>query len=325
MKRALLLIIICSIVYISCNKDNNPVNSGVPSAPALVSPLNNSNSIFLPTTLAWNVSPGATSYTLQVSTINSFDSLGYYDTNITVPNQQITSLKPLTQYYWRVKSTNEFGTSDWSAPIWTFSTASGGNTGNPCPGLPTLIYSGRTYHTVQIGSQCWLKENLNVGTMIVSSVSQTNDSTIEKYCYQNDSLNCNLFGGLYTWNEIMQYQSSGTNIQGLCPSGWHIPTDIEYKSLSNAVSDNGNSLKALLQGGGKGVGTDSSGFSALFSGYCQQGGGFSDLHYYTNFWTSIKSNSGYAIVMWLSSDNGIINQNPTADNETGFSVRCIKN
>jgi len=80
--------------------------------------------------------------------------------------------------------------------------------GIPCPGIPTVTYQGQVYNTVLIGSQCWLKENLNVGTMINGSQNQTNNSTIEKYCYDNDPANCDEYGGLYQWDEMMQYTTT---------------------------------------------------------------------------------------------------------------------
>jgi len=77
--------------------------------------------------------------------------------------------------------------------------------GLPCPGMPTVVYGGQTYNTVQIGTQCWLKENLNIGTKIPGTQNQANNGTIEKYCYNNDEANCAIYGGLYQWNEMMQY------------------------------------------------------------------------------------------------------------------------
>ncbi|MDR3668834.1 MAG: FISUMP domain-containing protein, partial [Ignavibacteriaceae bacterium] len=70
-----------------------------------------------------------------------------------------------------------------------------------CKGIDIVNYSGQKYTTVQIGNQCWLKENLNVGVMINGSSEQTNNGIIEKYCYQNDPANCIKYGGLYQWNE----------------------------------------------------------------------------------------------------------------------------
>jgi uncharacterized protein (TIGR02145 family) len=148
-------------------------------------------------------------------------------------------------------------------------------------GVPpeTLDYTGQTYHTVLIGTQYWLKEILNVGTKIFGSTVQSNNGIIEKYCYDNLAANCITYGGLYQWNETMQYSASGCNIQGICPSGWHIlPLDAELSTLSSAVSGDGNPLKAIGQGVNNGTGSDTSGFSALLTGYrLYNAGTFSDL------------------------------------------------
>lgn len=56
---------------------------------------------------------------------------------------------------------------------------------NPCPGVPTVSYEGQTYNTVKIGTQCWFKENLNVGTGIHITVVSSDNGLIEKHCYNN--------------------------------------------------------------------------------------------------------------------------------------------
>ncbi len=98
----------------------------------------------------------------------------------------------------------------------------------------TLDYEGKTYNTVQIGSQCWLKENLDVGTMIQGSDTSKDNGIIEKYCYNNDTENCTAYGGLYQWNEAMQYNiTAGT--KGICPQTWHVPTLTEFQTLNTTV------------------------------------------------------------------------------------------
>ena len=74
----------------------------------------------------------------------------------------------------------------------------------PCPGTPTVTYEGQVYNTIQVRSQCWLKENLNVGIMINGTQNQTNNSIKEKYCYNNEPDSCTKYGGLYQWDEMMQ-------------------------------------------------------------------------------------------------------------------------
>ena len=169
------------------------------------------------------------------------------------------------------------------------STESGGE---PCPDIPTLTYEGKVYNTVLIGEQCWLKENLNVGTRINSNSStdhQTDNGIVEKYCYDNDPNNCEKYGGLYQWKEAMKYIiEEGT--QGICPDGWHLPKATEFEILANTVEFDGNSLKALEQGSGDGTGTNTSGFSALLAGRRDDAyGQLLGLDRYAYFWSSYNS------------------------------------
>ncbi len=186
----------------------------------------------------------------------------------------------------------------------------------------TITYAGKTYHTVKIGSQYWLKENLDIGTMILGDSTQKNNGLIEKYCYNNDTNNCNTYGGLYQWNEAMQY-STTLGVQGICPPGWHIPTNAEFETLIAAVDSNGNALKAVGQGAGAGVGTNTSGFSALLSGYRSGTGGFGNLGY-TSFWSSTESGTYRAYIMGLGYNDSSIYVLYSSYKDYGFSVRCVK-
>jgi len=194
--------------------------------------------------------------------------------------------------------------------------------GIPCPGTPTVLYQGKTYNTVQIGSQCWLKENLDVGTRVNGSVNQTNNGIIEKYCYNDDPANCTTYGGLYQWNESMQYVTTpGT--KGICPTGFHIPTYAELQTLQTIVSNDANSLKAFGQGTGSGVGTNTSGFSALLAGYRNVNNGtFYSLEIHTFFLSSTEYGTN-AFTMEL-----YYNDSPVGFGYfykgNGFSVRCAK-
>ena len=190
---------------------------------------------------------------------------------------------------------------------------------NPCPGLATVVYAGKTYNTVRIGDQCWLKENLDVGTRINGSANQTNNSVIEKYCYNDDPANCTTYGGLYQWNEAMQYVTTqGT--QGICPPGWHVPTLAEFQTLGTTESNNGNALKAIGQGTGGGAGTNTSGFSALLGG--GRGSVFTVIGLYTFCWSSTENAAGTSYHLELDgSDNKIVFVTPPK--QYAFSVRCL--
>lgn len=190
----------------------------------------------------------------------------------------------------------------------------------PCPGTETVDYEGKIYNTIQMGNQCWLKENLNVGIQSYP----TNNGIIEKYCYNNSEDSCNKYGGLYYWQEAMQY--SGTEgAKGICPTGWHIPTLADYNTLVTYVDSNGNALKRDDQGSGYGQGTNTSGFSGLLAGgKGYSGGPFQAVDVWGSFWTSKPNTGAYAYTMQILSDTKTIYIHPGTMVSWGMSVRCIK-
>jgi uncharacterized protein (TIGR02145 family) len=186
----------------------------------------------------------------------------------------------------------------------------------------TVSYDGKIYNTVIIGTQCWLKENLDVGVMIPGSQNQGNNSVIEKYCYNNDPNNCYIYGGLYQWNEAMQYVTT-EGAQGICPTGWHIPTLTEFQTLSSTVGNDGNALKAIGQGSGLGAGTNTSGFTALLAGNRDVSGYFYDFGGTAYFWSSTETNATYAGNLYLYNNVSGIALSAYYKGY-GFSVRCVK-
>lgn len=285
-----------------------------PQAPTLSTPTNNATEVALSPTLTWNAVSNTVSYILQVSANNSFSSFVYNQSGLTNTNQQITGLNSGSEYYWRVNATNIYGTSGWSS-IWTFGVSV------PCPGLPTVSYAGRIYNTVQIGTQCWLKENLYVGTMIQGNQISSNNGTIEMYCPYNEIYYCNKYGGYYPWDEAMNY-SKVEKAQGICPSGWHIPTEAEMQILKNSV----NSVNALLAKEGNvmaGPGTNTSGFSALAAGAginWTNGPGFFNIGNDSYFWSSTENDVQNAIYLDLNVNIYI----GKSGKELFCSIRCIK-
>ena len=181
-----------------------------------------------------------------------------------------------------------------------------------------IRYEGKTYGTVLIGSQCWMKKNLDVGTMIqgpsiAPDGKQTNNQIIEKYCYENDTANCETYGGLYEWNEAMQYVTTpGT--KGICPEGWHIPTYAEFDILRSGNS--ANSLKEIGTDGG----TNTTGFSALYAGYVYTE--FENLNGGTWWWSSTQAGSTEASYLTITpGDYRFFNNRKWY----GVSMRCLKN
>lgn len=203
-------------------------------------------------------------------------------------------------------------------------------------GTNTIRYSGKVYNTVQIGSQCWLRENLDVGTRINGAIDQADNGIIEKYCYNDDSTNCLVYGGLYEWAETMQYQNGATNssypnpaysgnIKGICPNGWHIPTNAEFVVLNATVNSDGNALKEVGQGTGAGAGTNKSGFSVLLAGFLTHYKSYQALGQTNAFWQleGFGQDPNYALEYFLFQENSDFTLGCNFK-RYAFSVRCLK-
>ena len=188
----------------------------------------------------------------------------------------------------------------------------------------------QSYQTVQIGAQCWMKQNLNIGKN-VKNMQQTDNGVIEKTCYENKEALCEILGGLYSWNEAMQYQNTS---QGTCPAGWHIPSKDEWQELISFLGpeDAGQKIKASL--GTPPLswdGTNESGFTAFPAGAANHGY-FKRVNQWALFWTSTPENNERA---WFSQLDSYYNTEPPKYKKVylgnyylksnGFSVRCIKN
>lgn len=211
---------------------------------------------------------------------------------------------------------------------------------NPCP-YDSIVYNGVIYHTVAIGTQCWLKENLNVGVMIDSASDQNNNSIIEKYCVGNDTAKCKSQGGLYQWNEMMQYVGV-KGAQGICPAGWHLPTDKEWFVLENFVDLTINDSSFLgLRGSTAGTILQTGGSSGLNIGCVGINYAHSFLHknYEGWYWSSTDLYASGCIVgapkcqayhrrfysgspQVMRMDNTGYTYSPKA---VGMAVRCICN
>ena len=159
----------------------------------------------------------------------------------------IVGLTAGTEYYVRAYATNSAGTAYGNEVSFTTSSGSPSQDGQPCPNAPTVTdFDGNTYNTVQIGNQCWMKENLRTthyanGESILGSNSNNNLSTTTAYRYSpnNSSINVPVYGYLYNWPAVMNGSSSSNSnpsgVQGICPNGWHVPSDAEWTQLINYV------------------------------------------------------------------------------------------
>ncbi len=209
-----------------------------------------------------------------------------------------------------------------------------------CPTNVTDV-EGNMYNTIQIGYQCWMKENLKTGhyqngapilTGLVSNVWMlTNPGACEDYNF--DSTISNIYGKLYNFPAIV-------NAAGLCPVGWHIPSKSEWNVLIKTVDSNADTSLVLNtnQGGAyKEIGitnwlspntgaTNTTGFSGLPGGYRDENGFFNNLTYTGHWWSSsIQFNGIYdeGVSVKLSWNNSLIKYYLDSF-AAGLSVRCVK-
>jgi uncharacterized protein (TIGR02145 family) len=184
-----------------------------------------------------------------------------------------------------------------------------------------------------------MAQNLNIGVKILVSAVQTNNSIIEKYCYNDDDANCAVYGGLYQWNEAMQYVTI-EGAKGICPTGWYLPTDEEWHTMILSLDASavlGNVESSSAGGKMKETGTthwispntgatNSSGFTALPGGYhgYSDGGHFSNMGLLTLFWSSSEMDSDFAWERYLAGYGNAAVYRAGDDKKHGFSVRCLR-
>lgn len=219
----------------------------------------------------------------------------------------------------------------------------------PTCGKLRIDYQGETYPTVQIGTQCWLAKNMNVGIAVDSFVEQTDNQTIEKYCYLDDSNNCSIYGGLYQWAEAVQYLNGANNfstlplpfsgnVRGICPKGWHIPNATEFCTLLSFLdptvdcnyygitgTDAGGKIKStstLWEPPNSGA-INNSGFSAIPAGSRYWGGTYTGKGRYSEFWSTKEYSESSSIFYFTVYNNSKIFQYYGLKN-IGISIRCIQ-
>lgn len=255
---------------------------------------------------------------------------------LTTPGSFTSTLAELhdgTEYYIRIYATLRSGTV--YPDEFSLQTIK-----DPCDDEKFINYNGQDYAIVPIGDKCWMAENLNAGTRIEGNQQQTNDLTIQKYCYENNEANCETYGALYQWDELMNYSTSESG-QGICPPGWHIPSDEEWKTAEAIAddmfrndlsewnkeglrgSDVGRNLKSNDGWNNDGDGTDKYGFNVLPGGRHTSDGSFFDQGTFSWFWSSTLNDNSNPWGRMLSSDNsksyrGYFNE------QNGRYARCIK-
>lgn len=198
----------------------------------------------------------------------------------------------------------------------------------PCPGTPTVTdIEGNVYNTIQIGNQCWTKENLKVSkyadNTAMPSLSLTADwanAIAGAWCNYNNNNQFNAtYGKLYNWYAV-------TSSKGVCPSGWHIPDQNEISTASAFLGGNtvaGGKMKStdLWTAPNSGA-TNSSGFTALPGGQRQLSGTYSGQSTEAGFWT-VSNGEGGAMRFTMTNDTEVLTMSGVSQ-KSGQSIRCVK-
>lgn len=123
----------------------------------------------------------------------------------------------------------------------------------PICAADSIYYGNQWYHLIAVGQNCWFKENLNIG---VYDTVATNDTIIQKYCYNGPS-NCAIYGGLYEWDEAHAYtnQINYNYDRGICPNGWHISSGSDWFRLANFIDPSITKSSFFANSGGGWLGS----------------------------------------------------------------------
>jgi uncharacterized protein (TIGR02145 family) len=231
----------------------------------------------------------------------------------------VAGISPDVTYYLRAYATNSVGTG-YGAEL-SFSTGK------------SLVKDkdGNYYNFVKIGSQVWLTENLktarlsdSISIALVENGATWSSQIIPAYCWYNDDVTSykDRYGALYNWYAV--------NTGKLCPTGWHVPTDADWTTLSTYLGGDalaGGKLKELgilNWDAPNASATNSSGFTALPGGYRMNTGIYGNVGTYGNWWSTTSVLANVANYRYLYYGNASITKSFISQ-KSGLSVRCLKN
>jgi uncharacterized protein (TIGR02145 family) len=188
----------------------------------------------------------------------------------------------------------------------------------------TIAHQDYAYSTVQIGDQCWFSENCRYLPEVSDpSIDSTTEPHYSVYGYTGTDVtaaqatdNYESYGVLYNWPAVMT--------AGICPSGWHIPTDEEFIELTDFLggeSAAGYAMKSTSGWNSGGNGSNSSGWTGLPGGYRSSGGFFSN-GYGGHWWTASESGSNSWLRVLDYTYANVYRYNYTRN--YGFSARCVR-
>jgi uncharacterized protein (TIGR02145 family) len=190
------------------------------------------------------------------------------------------------------------------------------SSGFTCGDLLTDMRDGKTYPTVQIGVQCWMSSNLNYGVMINRSSHQRDNCINEKYCFNGILTSCDEQGGLYQWDELMLYDDTPGR-QGLCPPGWHVPSETDWNTVFTLWINNAFAGAPLKY-------TGYSGFDAYLSGVWLQNLRRDFTGFATFFWSSSAHGETRAWAHGMNSLDFSVSSYPSL-RSNAFHIRCLQN
>ena len=220
----------------------------------------------------------------------------------------------------------------------------------PCTELTVKDIDGNSYHTLSIGNQCWLRENMRVTRFANGDSILLGKSFDFKHavCYYpgGDSSKVSTYGYLYNWNAVNHVALNNGNhqVQGVCPVGWHIPSMTEWEMLfgylatQSTMSCQGNPQNVAKALASKTDWTSSevdcaignqislnnnSGFNALPAGIFV--GKFDFFGKVARFWSSSVSQAQGKCDVFMSWDDAVVKKSDQEPAVVGFSVRCLKN
>lgn len=230
--------------------------------------------------------------------------------------------------------------------------------GQPCPSTPTLTdIDGNVYNTVQLGSQCWMQQNLRTKHTAdgapISMGAGASDVKMLYYYPDSNASNQEDYGLLYNWVAVMNGAESSfsvpSNVQGICPDGWHVPSLQEWQTLISYVSTQGqytcggNNIGKALAGTSGWLNNPSSPEPMCEIGYHPErnnatnftgmpagnfvGTRITNFGKYAIFWSSTSCDSSNVSVLYLAYTNVTTLHIPIGGhNKTyGESVRCVRN
>ena len=250
--------------------------------------------------------------------INYDDDYGYYSTDL-------SNLTADTKYYYVAEVANDLGTT--RSDTLEFLTC----------GTMTDSRDGTQYYTIRIGNQTWMAQNLKYAGNIPQG-SETSSTDAYRYNPDDFSDAVDEYGYLYNWAAAMNGENptneNPSSVQGICPSGWHLPSDAEWTQLTDYLGGTENA-GVLLAGQPAAqdrywqtsdmtmsVNFGKSGFNALPAGY-YVGTNYSSFGSGTGFWSATENTSEYAYVRSIYYESTSMDRNYN-NKVNGNSVRCVK-